>query len=167
MQDNEAQVGGVPTRVMEIVVAGTLMAVGAVVIYDSLRLGAGWTSMGPGSGFFPFYIGLLLFLASAGTLVVNLLVRSASTGYFVDWTRFSRVLQVFVPTAIFIGATPFIGIYVSAAIFIAYFMTVNGRYPVRLTLPISLGVPLVFFFMFERWFLVPLPKGPLERLIGL
>jgi hypothetical protein len=27
-------------------------------------------------------------------------------------------------------------------------------------------VPLVVFVVFERWFLVPLPKGPLEALFG-
>ena len=27
-------------------------------------------------------------------------------------------------------------------------------------------VPLALFFMFERWFLVPLPKGPLEAWLG-
>jgi hypothetical protein len=33
-------------------------------------------------------------------------------------------------------------------------------------LAVALGVPLVFFFVFERWFVVPLPKGPLEALLG-
>jgi hypothetical protein len=28
------------------------------------------------------------------------------------------------------------------------------------------GVPLFFFIVFERWFLVPLPKGPIENLLG-
>lgn len=42
----------------------------------------------------------------------------------------------------------------------------HGRYGWRLTLPVSVGVPLVFFLVFERWFLVPLPKGPIERLLG-
>ena len=29
-----------------------------------------------------------------------------------------------------------------------------------------LQLPLLFFLVFERWFLVPLPKGPVERLLG-
>ena len=28
-------------------------------------------------------------------------------------------------------------------------------------------LPLFFYGIFERWFLVPLPKGPLEALLGL
>jgi hypothetical protein len=27
-------------------------------------------------------------------------------------------------------------------------------------------VPLILFFVFEVWFLVPLPKGPLEAFFG-
>jgi hypothetical protein len=27
-------------------------------------------------------------------------------------------------------------------------------------------MPLTTFVLFERWFLVPLPKGPIERLLG-
>ena len=31
---------------------------------------------------------------------------------------------------------------------------------------VSLGTMVVFFIMFEVWFKVPLPKGPLEALLG-
>jgi hypothetical protein len=46
-------------------------------------------------------------------------------------------------------------------------MARHGRYRWVLTVPVAVGVPLVFFIVFERWFLVPLAKGPLERLLGL
>jgi hypothetical protein len=42
-----------------------------------------------------------------------------------------------------------------------------GRYGWGLVLAVSIGVPVVFFFMFEKWFLVPLPKGPIEEFFGL
>ena len=42
----------------------------------------------------------------------------------------------------------------------------HGKHAVPLTLGVAAGVPLVFFLVFERWFLVPLPKGPLEALLG-
>jgi putative tricarboxylic transport membrane protein len=28
------------------------------------------------------------------------------------------------------------------------------------------GVPVVTFLIFEKWFLVPLPKGPIEEYLG-
>ena len=42
----------------------------------------------------------------------------------------------------------------------------HGRYSWAPTPGVARGVPLFFFLVFERWFLVPLPKGPLERLLG-
>jgi hypothetical protein len=41
-----------------------------------------------------------------------------------------------------------------------------GRYSLRWIVPIAVLVPLVFFFLFEIWFLVPLPKGPVEGWLG-
>jgi hypothetical protein len=41
-----------------------------------------------------------------------------------------------------------------------------GRYQWPQILAISIGVPLVTFAIFERWFLVALPKGPIEDLLG-
>ena len=59
-----------------------------------------------------------------------------------------------------------LGIYVPSAIFIAAFMRFLGKYGWLRTALVSLGVMLVFFMMFEIWFQVPLPKGPLEAAFG-
>ena len=42
------------TRTLEIVVGVALLAFALVVMWDSKRLGAGWGSNGPESGYFPF-----------------------------------------------------------------------------------------------------------------
>jgi hypothetical protein len=49
---------------MEIAVARALFAIGALVLIDRYRLGAGWADDGPQSGYFPFYIRLLLCISS-------------------------------------------------------------------------------------------------------
>ena len=47
---------------------------GAIVIYDSVRLGFGWQEVhGPRPGYFPFYIGLLICIAA----LVNVVARAA------------------------------------------------------------------------------------------
>jgi putative tricarboxylic transport membrane protein len=43
----------------------------------------------------------------------------------------------------------------------------HGQYGWPLTAAVSVAVPLAFFLLFERWFLVLLPKGPIERALGL
>ena len=70
------------------------------------------------------------------------------------------------PTAVFVFLIGYLGIYVAAALFIAFFMWWLGRYPLYKIVPVAVLVPLVLFMMFEVWFLVPLPKGPLEAALG-
>ena len=62
---------------------------------------------------------------------------------------------------------PFLGIYVSSILLIAVFMMWLGGYSVWTTLPIAIGVPVIAYIVFERYFQIPLPKGPIEYWLGL
>jgi surface polysaccharide O-acyltransferase-like enzyme len=59
-----------------------------------------------------------------------------------------------------------LGIYVASALFIAFFMRFLGKYGWSRIVAVSVGTMVVFFLMFEVWFKVPLPKGPLEAAFG-
>ena len=151
-------------RSMEILVAVLFLFVGAVAMYDSLRIGAGWSD-GPQSGYFPFYIALIMSAAS----VMNL-VHAVSGGpreAFVDRESFGRVLTVLIPAALFVAAVPWIGIYLSGAVFIALFMLFVGKYAIWKGALVGGGVMTVLFFVFQRWFLIRLPTGPVEQFFGL
>ena len=76
-------------------------------------------------------------------------------------------MSVVIPTTVYVLVVPWIGIYVASALLIAVFMKWFGRYGWGLTLTIALGVSVITYVMFEKWFLVPLPKGPIEDLLGL
>ena len=157
---------GVSAKTMEIVVALLTFALGLVVIYDSRRVGAGWDEDGPQAGYFPFYIGLILCFVSVWTLWRTLFSGKAAAGVFVSHKKLRLVLSVFIPAMIYVAATWFIGIYVASAVFIGAFMYWHGRFAWTRIVPVSLSVPVSMFLLFEVWFLVPLPKGPLEALIG-
>lgn len=156
----------VTTRTMDVVVAVLFMGVAALVMADSWRVGARWASDGPQAGYFPFYVGLIMFVASLGTLVQNLVTKSPNLTNFVDREQLGSVLKVLVPTIVYVVLIEVIGIYVASMIFIAFFMAWLGKYKWQVILPVAVGVPLVLFVMFEIWFLVPLPKGPIEAALG-
>ena len=158
--------GRVTYRTMDVIVAAILMGVGVVVMINSYELGAGWSSNGPDSGYFPFYIGALILLSSAVTLLITLFGKNPNRNPFVESTQFHRVLQVLIPTFIFAIATDYIGIYVAGGLFIATFMWWLGKYPLPKVAMVGILVPLILFVVFEIWFLVPLPKGPLEAYFG-
>ena len=150
----------------ELVVALVLMALAALVISDSLRVGIGWADDGPKAGYFPFYIGLLLLLSSGWVAATTLLRWRKLKASFVGREALSGVVAVAWPTLIYVGLIGFTGIYAASVLLIAYFMRRHGKYGWPLTALVSVGVMLAFFLVFERWFLVPLPKGPIEALLG-
>ena len=157
---------GVSTKAVEIAVAAAILVLGLVAIFDSRRVGAGWADDGPQAGYFPFYIGIILCIASVWALLRALFSGKAGAGVFVSHKKLRLVISVFLPSMIYVVVTYFIGIYVASAIFIGTFMYWHGRFPWTRIVPVSLAVPVSMFLLFETWFLVPLPKGPLETLIG-
>lgn len=157
----------VGTRWPELGVAALLLGIGLVVIADALRVGAGWADDGPRSGYFPFYIGLALSGASASVLIGQLLRWRRDDRVFAERPQLRQVASVALPMAVYVGLIFPLGIYVASTLMILYFMIRLGRHRWAPALAVALAVPLAFFLVFERWFLVPLPKGPLERLLGL
>jgi putative tricarboxylic transport membrane protein len=155
----------VGTRGFEVAVAVLLQVIAVMVIVDSIRVGNGWADDGPKAGYFPFYIGLLLF-AAATWVLINALRGGKSDPPFATREELTRVVSMFIPMLVYVAGIALLGIYVASALLIAFFMIRHGRYRWPLTAAVSLGVPVLLFLVFERWFLVPLPKGPLEALFG-
>jgi putative tricarboxylic transport membrane protein len=152
----------------ELAVAALFLLFGAIVIIDSVRLGFGWQEIhGPRPGYFPFYIGLIMCVASLVNVVRALMVRGADNKTFVEVGQLKMVLAVLVPTALYALLVTWIGIYASSVLFIAFFMRWLGKYPWWKVAGVSLGTAVVLYLVFEKWFKVPLPKGPLENLLGL
>jgi hypothetical protein len=149
---------------VDAIVATVLFVLGAVVVVEARRLGAGWTSDGPGSGYFPFYIGLILCVSSLGVFYAAVFGKQRDTGAFVDRLQFKRVLSVLLPALFYVGVVTFLGLYVASALYIALFMIVLGKYGVVKSVTIGVAVNALFFLMFEVWFKVPLYKGTLDLL---
>jgi len=165
MTTNSSDAAGPKHKTVEAGIALLIALFGAVVIAGSLKAGINWGAEGPRAGFFPFYVGIFIIASSA----VNLLhaLRDGDDGLFAEWGQLRQVMSVVVPTAIYVGAMPFTGLYVASIVFIGWFMRWLGKYSWLTVLAVAFGMPIVTYFIFERWFLVPLPKGPLEEWLGL
>ena len=150
----------------EIAVAALFFVLGAIVVYDSLRVGVKWADDGPESGYFPFYIGLIVCATSLVNMALGAL-RTKRDKVFVEVGALKLVLSVLVPASIYVAIIAWTGIYLSSALFVAFFMRWLGKYAWWKVAAVSVGNSVVFFLIFEIWFKVPLPKGPLETLLGL
>ena len=151
-------------RAADLTTALVLVVLGVVVIVDALRLGIGWGMEGPQSGFFPFWLAVAMVATSA---VVGLqALAQVSTGVFATREQLRPVLVVLLPATAMVLVMEGLGLYVASALYLAFYMRWVGRHAWPTIAALSLGIPIVTFVVFEQWFLVPMPKGPLEAWLG-
>ncbi len=158
----EAQEPGISRRPVEIATALLLIGLAGIVLYDSHGRGAGWDG-GPQNGFFPARVGWIFLAASLFILWQSFRRPDA---VFVTYGQLRQVVRVLGPLVLFVALIQSLGIYVASAVFIVTFMAVVGTsrwWSIGLT---ALLVPIACFWIFELQFRVPLPKGPLEAMLG-
>ena len=166
-QSHPAEETGPSQRSVEIAVALATIAFGIIILIGSLQVGIDWGVEGPKPGFFPFYVSLFIIVASLYNLLQATSLGGIKEGLFSSIDQLKRVMSVVVPATIYVALVPFLGMYVSSILLIAFFMMWLGKYSALYTLPIAVGVPAVVYVVFERYFQIALPKGPIEYWLGL
>jgi len=151
-------------RTADLITAVILALGGVLVVYDSLRLGIGWGSDGPKSGFFPFWLAVVMIVA-CGAIILQALRRPPDEP-FVTRQRLGPVLKVLWPATAAVVLMQFVGLYVASAVYMAFYMRWVGRHRWATVIGLAIAIPVVTFVVFEQWFLVPMPKGPLETWLG-
>jgi putative tricarboxylic transport membrane protein len=151
-------------RAADAVTAALLLCLAALVVRDSLRLGAGWGPGGPRSGFFPFWLGAIMAGCCAAILVRALLRRDGRP--FIPPGARAPLLKFFLPAAGLVVLTQVVGLYVAAAVYLVLSMRWIGRHSWPMVAALAVGFPVVTFLVFEIWFRVPMPKGPVEVWLG-
>lgn len=156
---------GPKQRSVEMGTALLTLLFGLIVVYGSVIVGFGWGADGPQAGFFPFYVGLII----CGCSIINFVqgMRESPEPLFAEYGQLRQVLKVLIPACIYVALVPFLGIYVPSVMLIVLFMIWLGHYGWPLSLAVAFGVPAFFYITLERWFLIPLPKGPIEAMLGL
>ena len=150
----------VNNRTMEIVVAGLLLLLGLTFAWGSYNLGAGWSEDGPQSGYFPFYINLMIVLASTVTLLQALRGKTPKPGAaFVTHGQLRQIMAVLIPATVYVLAVQLFGIYLASAVYIAVFMVWLGKYSWAKSSALGVAISVAVYFMFEVWFKVSLHKG--------
>ena len=153
-------------RTVEVAVYLLLIALALVLGYDNWKSGIGWESEGPQSGYMPFYLCVILAGASLYGLGLAFHRRRRASQPFVTRDQLRRVLQVFVPTFLFVLAMQWLGLYVASFLLVAGFMRFIGRIAWWKSLLTSFVFAFAMFATFDVAFDVIMPKGPLEAVFG-
>jgi putative tricarboxylic transport membrane protein len=151
-------------RAADIVTASVLMLLGGVVLYDAVRLGIGWGTDGPRSGFFPFWLAVVMVATCA--LILGKAAWRSPLRPFATREQARPVLKVLWPAAAMVVLMQVTGLYVAAAVYVGFYMRWIGHHRWVTVIAIAVSIPVVTFVIFETWFLVPMPKGPLESWLG-
>jgi hypothetical protein len=152
---------------MEIAVALAAALAGALVCYGSLDIGIGWGDAGPQPGYFPFYIGLCIVLASCGVLLEAIVKERRLRQVFLTREQGRRMMSFFLPMLGFVAVSMVLGLYVGLGLYLFGTMTIQGGYRIGKALAVCASTIVIFYVVFEQWFQVPLLKGPLEALLHI
>jgi hypothetical protein len=144
------------------VTAGILLFLfGVVTAWLSLQIRVG-TLRAPGSGFFPFYLGLLLVLLAAvhvARLWTNGGVRSGGEAADVRQGSPQRVLVFLAAMALGTGLLPILGYPLIAFLLMVLLLHILGVRPWLRLVTIALCTAGVCYVLFVRWLQIPLPSA--------
>ncbi len=145
-----------------------LVAVAAVFAWYAQELPIGWVrGSGPGGGFFPFWLSVIMGAVAVAVGVQELLKgsapRRAAERFFTEG-GLRQVLFIAVPGFIMLALIDVISTYLAAMLFLSYYTRVMGKHSWPIVILVTLAVPTGVFLLFEKFLLIPLPKGYLEEL---
>lgn len=156
--------------------ADRIVAIGLILV----SLGVAWKATelpvgilpkeGPGGGFLPFWLSLGIAAVALMVLIQSLVSSrrdksaTAGAGVFMNREGLGDLLRVGLPGMLMILLIGVISVYFSAALFIFYCLFLVGEHNLKTSLGVSIGVPVVVYYIFEKFLIIPLPKGYAEFL---
>jgi putative tricarboxylic transport membrane protein len=158
---------GVSRKRAEIAFALLLAAFGGVILVGARELETGWGSSGPEAGYFPFRLGWLIVAVSAAILISEAVKSASPSVSTIDRQGAQNMLFFALPLIGLVLLIPSLGIYLSAAIYLAFAVGVIGKAGWKTAFLTAVGAPTFLFLLFEFVFRTPLPKGPLGPLFGM
>jgi len=147
-------------RADQIAGAGLLL-LGVAFAAWGLRSYTYWGPTGPGSGFFPFWLGLIMAVLAAW-LLLGAIRGGAPDGRWLPQGRgLHRLLTVLGVTAALITVLKVVGMALGTVLFLVVILRFVEGLRWTSTLAIAVGTAAVNYLIFTYWLRVPFPVGVL------
>jgi len=140
----------------------------AYVVWESWNLEY-YTNLGPGGGFFPFWLGVVM----GGLSLVWLVQVSGSKGSLPDTVflperlGLGRILSTIAALVAMAGFMNLLGFQLTMFLFLIFLLLVLGRQGILVTLIVALLGSAGVYHMFGRFLDVPLPAATIKFLANL
>jgi putative tricarboxylic transport membrane protein len=146
-------------RLADRVAAVLLLAFGAGYALTAARAYTYWGAHGPGSGFFPFWLGVAM--AVLATLFLIGAVRQSEPGvpWLPDRRGVLRLVAVVGASALFIALVPVLGMTLATALFLLGLLRFLEGHAWRVALGVALATAGANWAIFTWWLSVPFPTG--------
>jgi hypothetical protein len=154
-------------RRAELACALAIVAFAAIFGWYAQELPIGWVKgEGPGGGFFPFWLSVIMGTVAVAVGVQEFLKtpapRQAAERFFTEG-GLRQVLLIAIPGFIMVALIDVISTYLAAMIFLFYYTRLVGKHSWPIVILVTVAVPVGIFLLFEKFLLIPLPKGYLDE----
>lgn len=145
-------------KIGDVAASVAFFALAVFVMIEGGRLGAGWDERGPQSGFFPFWLAVLMGFGAVATFIKSLR-RSSPGPFFENRQEVRDLLRVGVPLAVTVISIPWLGIYVATALYVWLFAWWYGAFRWWTSLLGALAFAALLYITLTRGMNVPMPMS--------
>jgi hypothetical protein len=154
------------TGIRAIHVAAVLFCIFGLLVASESRKLSYWSEYGPGPGFFPFGLGVSIFILALFILIDELRKRDkaeAAAPFYSGWSRDRKPLLTIAAFAFLMFTVNIVGFYISSSLFIGFLVKVVERKPWWIVLTVTTSAMLFFYLVFDYFLSVQLPQGYFGR----
>jgi hypothetical protein len=148
---------------VEIGLVAVLLILGVVIVNESMRLGPTWGDSGPQAGFFLFVLAIAMIVGTLGVAYANAYRNADMRPFFEAPEEVEDVLKVGLPIVALVLIIPLFGMYMSAGLYLAFFMAWYGKFRWYSALAGGIILPVVLWIMLREGFNISMPMSALYR----
>ena len=141
------------------IAGAALLALALAFSAGALRHHNYWGPHGPGPGFLPFWLGLVMALLAAALLLGALRAGDPGPAWLPAGDGRRRLAIVLGLSTALVALLEVVGMVLGTVLFLIGLMRLLDRFAWPLTLSVALGVAAANFMVFAYWLKVPLPVG--------
>ena len=143
------------------IAGAALLALAVAFSAGALKHYSYWGPSGPGPGFLPFWLGLVMAVLATMLLVGAMRSREPGEPWLPRGEGLKRLALVLGATIALVALLNVVGMVVGTVLFMILLVRLLDRTAWPLTLAVAFGTAGINFLVFSFWLKVPMPVGVL------